>query len=141
VRIVRARHPLQGRSLALLGWMRRRGSLDLLLVLPDGSRALIPAAWTELEPPRRPARAGTLGSLDDLLARVLAPLLERVVLAGGDDLRRESEDAARPRSVEGPGARGGAVGAAGRGAPPSGDDAVERAGRAGRNGAGGGGAR
>src|SRR4051794_23790405 len=105
--------------------MRRSGRLELILELPDGSRSLISAAWTSLEAPSGPAPAGTLGSLDDLLAaaRVLTPLVERVVLAGGDDLRPESEDAAGSGSVAGPGARGGAVGAAGRGAPASGDDA------------------
>jgi len=143
VRIVRARHPLEGRWLELIGWMRRGGRLELILELPDGSRSLIPAAWTDLEPPPGPAPAGTLGSLDDLLAaaRVLAPLVERVVLAGGDDLRPESEDAAGSGSVGRRSARGGAVGAAGRAAPASGDDAVERADRAGRDGAGGGGER
>ncbi|MGH2715464.1 MAG: DUF5372 family protein [Thermoleophilaceae bacterium] len=67
MRIVRARHPLEGRSLELIGWMRRGGSLGLILVLPDGSRALIAAAWTDLEAPATPARAGTLASLEDLL--------------------------------------------------------------------------
>jgi hypothetical protein len=115
--------------------MRRGGRLELILALPDGSRSLMPAAWTDLEPPAGRARVGTLGSLDDLLAlaRVLAPVLERVVLAGGDDQRPESEDAAGSGSVGAPGARGGAVGAAGRGAAQSGHDAVERADRAGRN--------
>jgi hypothetical protein len=67
VRIVRARHPLEGRSLALIGWLRRRGALDLLLVLPDGSRSLIPAAWTDLGRPAPPSGTGTLGALDDLV--------------------------------------------------------------------------
>jgi len=47
--VVRARHPLQGRSLELLGSSRGRGVLHLLLVLPDGSRSLIPLAWADLE--------------------------------------------------------------------------------------------
>ena len=34
----------------MLGWMRRHCKLDLILVLPDGSRTLIPAAWTDLDP-------------------------------------------------------------------------------------------
>ena len=33
----------------LLGWMHRHGSLELLLVLPDGTKSLIPAEWTDLE--------------------------------------------------------------------------------------------
>jgi len=68
VRIVRARHAWEGVSLALVGWMRRRGRLELFVVLPDGSRLLVPAAWTDLEAAVDPPPAGSLGSLDDLLA-------------------------------------------------------------------------
>ena len=77
-------------SLELMGWMRRRGRLELIVVLPDGSRLLVPAAWTDLQGAAEPAGAGTLGSLEDLLAarRVLEPLLERVVLAERDDHAR-----------------------------------------------------
>ena len=67
--------------------MCRRGRLELILVLPDGSHLMVPAAWTDLQSTPGPAGAGTLGSLDDLLAarRILEPLLERVVLAGRHD--------------------------------------------------------
>ena len=43
--------------------------LQLTLVLPDGSRSLIPAAWTDLASPSddRPSSGGVLGSLADLL--------------------------------------------------------------------------
>ena len=44
--ITRPRHPLAGRELRVLGGMRRHGRLELLLVLPDGSKRLIPAEWT-----------------------------------------------------------------------------------------------
>ena len=44
--ITRPRHPLEGRELRVLGGMRRHGRLELLLVLPDGSKRLIPAEWT-----------------------------------------------------------------------------------------------
>jgi hypothetical protein len=30
--------------------MHRHGQLELILVLPDGSKSLIPAAWTDLAP-------------------------------------------------------------------------------------------
>jgi hypothetical protein len=69
---------LEGRSLELIGWMRRRRRLELILVLADGSRLLVPAAWTDLEAPvSLPPAAGTLGSVGDLLAmrRVLDGLL------------------------------------------------------------------
>ena len=56
-------------------------------MLPDGRTLLVPAAWTALQSAPEVAGAGTLASLDDLLAarRVLEPLLDRVVLAGRDD--------------------------------------------------------
>jgi hypothetical protein len=48
--------------------MRRHGRLDLLLVLPDGSKSLIPAAWTDLEPRNEESeRPETIGSVRDLL--------------------------------------------------------------------------
>ena len=46
---MRGRHAWEGRALELMGWMRRHGRLELILVLPDGSRLLVPAAWTDLE--------------------------------------------------------------------------------------------
>src|SRR5215468_8037130 len=45
--IVRERHPFEGRSLPIMGTIKRRGTLLLLVVLPDGSRSLIPASWTD----------------------------------------------------------------------------------------------
>jgi hypothetical protein len=69
VTLTRRRHPFEGRSLQVLGSMRRHGAAELLVVLPDGSKRLIPAAWTDLE---QPAAAGddaaaTLGPVADLL--------------------------------------------------------------------------
>jgi hypothetical protein len=71
VTLTRPRHPFEGQSLQVLGSMRRHGVVELLVVLPDGSKRLIPAAWTDLE---RPADGGddrgpvaTLGSVSDLL--------------------------------------------------------------------------
>ena len=31
----------------VLGGMRRHGAVELLLVLPDGSKSLVPVAWTD----------------------------------------------------------------------------------------------
>jgi hypothetical protein len=78
VTVMRPRHPLQGQALRVLGWMRRHGRLELLLELPDGSKRLIPAEWTDecgdgagsaigMEAGAVTA-AGTLGSVADLLA-------------------------------------------------------------------------
>ena len=49
VTLTRARHPFEGRPLPVLGSMLRHGAMELLVVLPDGSKRLIPAAWTDLE--------------------------------------------------------------------------------------------
>ena len=48
VRVVRPHHPLEGRSLELIGCRRRGGKLELTVVLPDGSRRVIPAGWTDV---------------------------------------------------------------------------------------------
>jgi hypothetical protein len=52
-------------------------------VLPDGSHLMVPAGWTDLQATASLAEAGTLASLDDLIAArgILEPMLERVVLA------------------------------------------------------------
>ena len=73
--ITRPRHPLAGRELRVLGGMRRHGRLELLLVLPDGSKRLIPAEWTSQHADGAGpdgGGAGTLGSVTDLLAAVCA---------------------------------------------------------------------
>ena len=143
VRIVRARHALEGRSLELAGWMRRRRQLELIVVLQDGSTLLVPAKWTDLEGHAEPVAAGTLGSLDDLLAarRVLDRVLraappeepaQSVVLAERDDLVGEDiSDAVASGSGGVPSAGGGAVGAGRRSGAPGGDRAAERADRRG----------
>ena len=71
--ITRPRHPLAGLELRVLGGMRRHGRLELLLVLPDGSKRLIPAEWTSQHADSTAAdggagqdgggSAGTLGSV------------------------------------------------------------------------------
>jgi hypothetical protein len=68
VTITRARHPLQGQSLPVLGRMRRHGRLELLLELGDGSKRLIPQEWTDRADASAGDRAATLGSPADLLA-------------------------------------------------------------------------
>jgi hypothetical protein len=81
VRVTRSRHPLQGKALPVLGRMRRHGRVELLVVLPDGSKTLFPAAWTDLDataadtpPGQVDGGAGsptaTVGALDDLAQAV-----------------------------------------------------------------------
>jgi len=38
--------------------MRRRGRLELILVLPDGSTLLVPGAWTDVQAMPEPAVDG-----------------------------------------------------------------------------------
>jgi len=73
--------------LELFSWLHRNGSLYLTLVLPDGSRSLIPAAWTDLDmnlqtppPDNRSSTSATLGSLSHLLhaRKVVDSLLHKL---------------------------------------------------------------
>jgi hypothetical protein len=74
VTIVRERDPLQGQRLRVLGRMRRGSGVELLVVLADGSKRLVPATWTDLDLPgslTTEAAASSsglaLGSVTDLL--------------------------------------------------------------------------
>ena len=74
VTITRCRHALEGQSLVVLGHFRRHGRLELLVVLGDGSKRLIPAEWTDHDQPQTTAPEGvcaavpqTLGTTADLL--------------------------------------------------------------------------
>jgi len=86
--ILRDHHPLNGQFLQVLGRTHRGGILHLTLVLPDGTRSLIPAAWTDLS--LHPAHnssvtanvstAPLLGSVSDLLrtGTIVDALLRRL---------------------------------------------------------------
>jgi hypothetical protein len=115
--------------------MRRRRRLELIVVLPDGSTLLVPAAWTDLESAaiaREPGEAGTLARVGDLIAarRVLDGLVDRVVLAERDDPGEEIDRAAATRTGRKPGTGGGAVGAGRRAGAPERDDVAGRVDRA-----------
>lgn len=45
---MREGHAFEGRPLAVISRLKRRGEPTLLLELPDGSRTYIPVAWTDL---------------------------------------------------------------------------------------------
>ena len=79
--VTRPRHPLAGQTLRVLGRMRRRGTDEVLLELPDGSKSLLPAAWTDLaaDASQPPTTTATVGTVGDLLATValVAALLTR----------------------------------------------------------------
>jgi hypothetical protein len=153
VRLTRPRHPFDGRILPVLGSMRRHGAVELLVVLPDGSKRLIPAAWTDLESAPGGDRSGdpaTLGSVPDLL--VLSVLVSGLSTRGADDGEqaarkspcKEDDRAAYPaQSAAGPGsgatpgpdrassrrAGGSGIGAAG---PPDREGGRDRRGSGGR---------
>jgi len=72
--ITRERHPFEGRSLSVIHSIRRRGIRLVLVILPNGTRSLIPVAWTDWIPEQSPGAAkaiphisNDLGRLDDLL--------------------------------------------------------------------------
>ena len=75
--VTRDRHPLCGRELRVLGRMRRHGSVELLVVLPDGSKTLLPVGFTDAGPTAVEGGAATAGSVDDLLG--LAVVVESLI--------------------------------------------------------------
>src|SRR6266700_2866662 len=68
VTITRSHHPFQGQSLEVLRQARMPGGLQFVLILPDGSKSLIPAEWTDFNNTSDASQSPELvGSLDDLL--------------------------------------------------------------------------
>src|SRR5271166_2695765 len=81
VTILRERHPFEGRVLLALGAVHRRGVALLLVVLPDGSRSLIPAGWTDLAAmPVAEPTAATENDRHHSLARLVDFLRARTIL-------------------------------------------------------------
>jgi hypothetical protein len=61
-------HPFQWQSLEVLRHTHRDGSLQFVRILPDGSKSLILAEWTNFDgAATAPASYSLLGTLDDLL--------------------------------------------------------------------------
>jgi len=88
--------------------MHRKGRLLLVLILPDGSKSLIPADWTDLASPTQsigtPATT-TLGSLKDLLhARALVDaLLGRLApVTSEDGISTTTQESVRARKKSKP---------------------------------------
>src|SRR2546427_6289384 len=88
VTITRPHHPFEGQALAVLGWTHRNDQLHLVLVLPDGSRSLIPAAWTDFKggvTTAGHAHRPSLATLPDLgQARAVVDALLRRLPASGE---------------------------------------------------------
>jgi hypothetical protein len=68
VTITRRKDPLDGQRVRVLGRLRRHGQAELLVVLPDGSKRMIPQTWTDAEPAGEGDAGATLGALGDLVA-------------------------------------------------------------------------
>ena len=112
VRVIRPRHPLEGQVLAVLGWSHRQGQLRLLLVLPDGSRSLIPASWTDLKTVSDKATTGpqaSIASLGQLLhTRIIVDALLRrreashqgASHSGGEEWKGGATEPARTAAVQ-----------------------------------------
>src|SRR5271166_369000 len=66
--ITRRRHPFQGCRLAVINGLTRRGVPLLLVVLPDGSRSLIPSTWTDWFGSCGVHAPGEVGDGEDLCA-------------------------------------------------------------------------
>jgi hypothetical protein len=141
--ITQARHPLEGRDLRVLGWMRRLGRLELMLELPDGSKRLIPAEHTsQHDDPDPGPGTGTLGRTADLLA--LSVLVSALCTRSRDDreqaarnppAKEDDRAACAAQSDAGPGA--GATPGPDRPAPgPAGASGYDAAGPAHRQGGG-----
>ena len=69
VTVTRVCHPFEGKALAVWQSIRRQGRTYLVLILPDGSKSMIPVEWTDLATPAasKPDTVPTLASLEDLL--------------------------------------------------------------------------
>ena len=78
--------------------MRKLGRLELCLVLPDGSKSLVPADWTDIGAAAEDMSGPqTLGSLTDLLhARaVVDGLVHRAGAANAQDTDQPNEEVPR----------------------------------------------
>ncbi len=137
VTVTRSKHPLEGRAFRLLGKMRRHGHVELLVVLDDGSKSLLPASWTDYASAEAgSATTSTLGTLGDLLAasslaraRYPGPGADEVQAAGKPPSKGDDHAACTAESAGSTGPRASTAGAgrAGRGRRRGGDPGLGRA--------------
>ena len=99
VTIVRPKHPFEGQSLAVLGQTHRQNRLHWVLILPDGSRSLIPAEWTDNGSSSHQCSeqtpAARLASFDELLRlrTIVDALLRRAAASPRDVAQTATPDA------------------------------------------------
>src|SRR3954447_716866 len=67
VTITRPHHPFHGQSLEVLREAHMPSGLQFVLILPDGSKSLVPAEWTDFNTADSQPPTHLVGSLDDLL--------------------------------------------------------------------------
>ena len=80
VRVVRNGHAFEGHELAVISRSKRGGQLYLLLSLPDQSRSLIPASWTDMRARAEVAPGDGTSSPQPLLATLEDLLKARNVI-------------------------------------------------------------
>jgi hypothetical protein len=97
VKILRARHPLEGRDLQVMGGLRRRDVQLLLVALPDGSRTLVPAQWTDWKPANN--ADGLLTLPEDNRERHIAPLGDLLRLRTIVNALLDRESMSRPEPI------------------------------------------
>lgn len=109
VRVVRPGHPLHGLDLPVWGRLRLRGAAMVVLVLPDGSKERIPAAWAGEGGGEDPAAtvvaaAGDLLRLLRVISGVPATAGSRAEQAARQSPGKEDDRAAcTTQSAAGPG--------------------------------------
>ena len=98
VTITRSHHPFEGGSLEVLRHAVRQERLYFVLILPDGSKSLIPADWTDYSAasPSQTEEKQLIGSLEDLLQlRFLADaLLQRAATSATQFVSQQESHAA-----------------------------------------------
>ena len=125
VRVVRPGHPLHGLDLPVWGRLRLRGVAMVVLVLPDGSKERIPAAWAgegggedTAAPAAAVVAAADLLRLLRVISGVAATAGNQAEQAARQSPGKEDDRAAcTTQSAAGPGS--GATIAAGRPAAPA----------------------
>ena len=100
---------MQGQFLEVLGWTHRNEILHLTLVLPDGSRSLIPASWTDLsgQKPKNLASAGS-HAISNVIAtthhllharKIVDALLSRLNSSEQEDINTSKEERKRAQAI------------------------------------------
>ena len=93
---IRKSHAFEGQTLAVISSIKRRGVLLVPVILPNGSRSLVPAAWTDWRVADANAslsdedtdHTSSLGKLGDLLSRLGATRYEAARITATSVLAR-----------------------------------------------------